>query len=249
MASPEPTGDEELQPSTTVCDLREKPATRVQIDADGDLCLKVGHNKCLTNPTENSEEHDHEYAVIYVVDSSTVSRSSPVWRKLLNGAFVESKRPDPDSGKEWMVELPDDDPKSMLIILNIIHGYFCEVPEGGRETMPLHDLYRLTVLTDKYDLTLLLSPWAKTWVMHVNKRLDTSTTEDSALAFCCLEKCLWVSWELGDEQMFRKAYIHLVLNTRMTAGHLVGRDPMSQLFSRSNLEPSNVSGKYEFIHA
>lgn len=242
MASPEPTGDEELPPSTTVCDLREKPATRVQIDADGDLCLKVGHNKCLTNPTENSEEHDHEYAVIYVVDSSTVSRSSPVWKKLLNGAFAESKRPNPDSGKEWMVELPDDNPKSMLIILNIIHSCFSKVPVGGKGAMTLRDMYRLTILTDKYDLTPLLVPWAKTWMVSIRDTANRVSERNHPI-LCGFERCLWVSWELGDEQLFRKAYIHLVLNTSMKAGLLVDGQSNSQLFCSGILEPSNVSSK------
>lgn len=235
--------------STNACVLGERPPARVKIDADGDLFLQVGKNQCLTESKDRSEEHEHKYAVIYVVDSKAVSRSSPVWRKMLNGPFAESKRPDPDSGEEWTVELPDDDPTAILTIMNIIHNHFSQVPRG-EDAMPTESLYQLTVLTDKYDLTHLLYPWADNWTTPLEDRLSYAIKDEkSAQIFPTLEMFLWISWELGNVQLFSRVYTHFVLNTAIEGGQLVEKDSGIRLFSSGILEPSDVSGKNISVHA
>ncbi|RYP83651.1 hypothetical protein DL770_005344 [Monosporascus sp. CRB-9-2] len=223
-----------------VCTLREQPPARVEIDPDGDLCLKVGYNKCNSRRGPNGQKHDHEHAVIYVVDSKALSRSSPVWKAMLNKGFAESKRPEP--GQDWIVEFLEEDPKAMLIILNIIHNRYGDVPRGEK-AMPIHSLYRLTVLTDKYGLTSLLQPWAQTWTKGLKDKLPGNrkvTSGKSSLTLNCLERLLWIAWELGNEQLFRGVYGYLVLNTTVEEGHLIEKNFKTKPFSTGISKPPAV---------
>lgn len=223
----------------------QKPPDSVEIDVDGDLCVKVGQDEYTAESNEDGG-HDHGDPVIFLVDSHALSRSSPVWKKMLNGAFAESARPSPDSGEDWNIELPDDDPTSMRIILNIIHGRFKYVP-CEKSTMSTEVLYRLTVLTDKYDLTPLLLPWASTWTIYHREHVDHALTSTSGFSLTTLRFCemsLWISWELGDDQSFEKVYKYLVLNSGTLHGHLIQRPSGTRLFTSGILEPSDVSSKY-----
>ncbi|KAI1100778.1 hypothetical protein F4804DRAFT_317893 [Jackrogersella minutella] len=173
---------------------------RVVIDADGELCLAVGE----------------ESTVSFVVCPRTLARASPVWKKLLYGGFAESVRP--NDGNEWVIELPEDNPKAMEVFLNIIHSYFDKIPASvhfPKGPIPagatsFKDLYRLAVLTDKYDLTRLLQPWARGWVKDIETYDPFNTNKwhdegDMALL-------PWVAWEFGCEALFRKAVKYLCLH-------------------------------------
>ncbi|RYP23530.1 hypothetical protein DL765_001044 [Monosporascus sp. GIB2] len=180
--------------SATPCDLKARRPDRVQIGAVGDLCLKVGSNRCTVDTTEDGPEHYHEYATIYVVNSKLFCLSA-IWEALLNQGFAKSKRPKPGSGQDWIVEVPEDDPEAMLIILNILHNRFGGVPKGEK-AMSIHSLYRLTVLTDKYGLTSLLQPWAQTWTKGIKDELPWNKgvpAEKPSLRISCLERLLWIS--------------------------------------------------------
>ncbi len=85
----------------------------IYLDTDGDLRLRVG-----------SETGDGVQD--FVVCSRTMGRSSPVWKAMLFGGFKESR---PTEG-EWVVPLPEEQPKALLAVLNIIHGIFTKVPNS-----------------------------------------------------------------------------------------------------------------------
>lgn len=231
--------------STTTCAHQQKPPAKVRIDAHGDLHLQVGVTQCLPDSTEGGKGHGHKPAIVYLVDSRALSRSSSVWRAMLNGAFAESSRPDPTSNENWTVELPDDDPTPMLIILNIIHNRFDRVPRGA-DAMSVEAMYDLAVLTDKYDLTHLLLPWVEQWTAFLRESAESlvANHDEPTQLGSTLEKLLWIAWELGDADLFERVYIDLVLNTRIDGEHLVEVVSGYQLFSSGILEPTNVSGKY-----
>jgi hypothetical protein len=155
------------------------------LDSSGDLRLQVGPEK------EN-----------YVVCSKTMERTSAVWKKMLTGGFAESKPLNPET--EWVVTLPEDKPESMLIVLNIIHSRFSLVPEK----LALLDLYHVLVLTEKYDITELIRPWARDWLNSVRK------TKSPLL--------MWIAWALGDATMFVMIADMLVMGCAIdTDGRLV----------------------------
>lgn len=176
-------------------------------DPDGDLRLQVGPDKANC-----------------VVCSRTLCRASAVWKKMLNGPFLESR---PKDG-EWIVELPEDDYKALTLVLNVIHFHFDRIPDPATPTV--EDLFNLTILTDKYDLTHLLRPWAKSWTKSWTWCLQLTWRHDLRL--------LWVAWELGHAQLFRQVAQSVVLDVFLdqtgalcykTAGPLQSYDYLNAL--------------------
>jgi hypothetical protein len=146
----------------------------LEMDRYGDVMLQVG-GKTTDSPHQR---------VCFVVCSRTLARVSPVFDRMLFGHFAE-----PATGKEtkaaWVVELPEDEPAAMEVFLNIAHGRFDRIPA----VLGIDELYHLTVLTNSYDATPLLGPWAQGWMDFVN---DVASDADRLMP-----KMLWISWELG----------------------------------------------------
>lgn len=148
----------------------------------------------------------------FTVCSRTLSRGSPVFRRLLNGPWTEKR---PLDGSAWTVKLPDDRPSPMSILLGILHGHFRHVPP----ILSLVQLYQLCVCADKYDITRPLSPWAASWCMEA-RRTPRATVEDNAQA-------AWIAWVLGDKDLLDTATKELVWKSKpaslmsSTATHLV----------------------------
>ncbi|KAI1757974.1 hypothetical protein F4782DRAFT_544365 [Xylaria castorea] len=206
----------------SVCSYTPPEISRKVIDPDGDLSLMVGETKCVyrsRSDVRNDEDpdHEHELPVIYVVCSRALSRASPVWKKLLYGGFAESKPSCALSAEDWVVELPDDDPKAVETILNIIHSRFDSLPRTTNLTS-LEDLYQLTVLTDKYDLTALLRPWATSWINSARDKCDSWDRSDTKLVTSDLERLSWIAWELGDPILFGTASRALAQSCSVDAG-------------------------------
>ncbi|KAI1486911.1 hypothetical protein F5X96DRAFT_652594 [Biscogniauxia mediterranea] len=177
---------------------------KVVLDPDGDLSFLVGHNQPEASWGLMTEE-----PIIFVVCSRTVSRASPVWKTLVYGVFAESKRPNTSNSSEWLIELPEDNPKAMSTILNIIHSRFENLPRIS-DSINVVDLYHLTVLTDKYDLTTVLRPWATSWMQSLHDSNDYGANPPSH-ASANLRRHLWIAWELGDLDHLRKAAKEMIL--------------------------------------
>ncbi|KUI74519.1 hypothetical protein VM1G_10091 [Cytospora mali] len=156
----------------------------IHFDVDGDLRLDVGENDKVQR---------------FKVCSKTLSRASKVFKAMLYGNFVESK---PDSpGHEWVVELPEDDPKSLATVLYIIHNTFSKVPNA----VTRDELFGITVLTNKYDMTEILRPWATEWLKPYNPDARLLGQKGD-------EALLWIAWELGYTELFERALSHLQEN-------------------------------------
>ncbi|KAI1429660.1 hypothetical protein F5Y12DRAFT_329542 [Xylaria sp. FL1777] len=229
--------------SGSICSYVTLETSRLVIDPDGDLSLKVGQIKCV-NISPNGEksdhctldsDHDHELPAIYTVCSRTLSRASPVWKALLYGGFAESKPSCASSASDWLVELPDDNPKAMATILNIIHSRFESIPRV-KELVDIEDLYQLTVLTDKYDLTAILRPWASVWMEHAKEKWMLFSSMPQ------IERLSWIAWELGDSFLYGKATEHLAANCSVdTNGDLLYyNDNKAATLYSSTLEPPGL---------
>ncbi|KAI8958186.1 hypothetical protein F5Y11DRAFT_351770 [Daldinia sp. FL1419] len=168
-------------------------------DPNGDLCLLVGPQ-----------------AAEFVVCSRTMARSSPVFKSMLYGAFAEGKKASPESGKsDWVVKLPDDNVSAMTIILNIIHGRFDKVP-GYEDFVYTTHFYNLCVLTDKYDMTHVLRPWAKGWSRSTHNQCE-KLGQSLRTKFC--HERLWIAWELGDRVAFEGMAKAMLMNSSASAGN------------------------------
>lgn len=151
----------------------------IQFDVDGDLHLDVGEDK--------SAQH-------FVVCSKTLSRASKVFKAMLYGNFMESA-PE-NKQREWTVALPADNPKPLATILYIAHSKFNKVPES----VTRDELFQITVLTDKYDMTDILRPWARAWIQPLASQ-PLGQRGDEAM--------LWIAWELGHVKLFENMLAHL----------------------------------------
>jgi hypothetical protein len=143
----------------------------VIFDPRGSLHLKVG---------------DEDQQKCFLVCPHTMARACSAWEKMLFGRWAESKQASSTNNAIWEVIFPEDNPISVELILNIIHGRYNKVPES----LSVQELFNLTVLTDKYDLTSQLRPWAAAWF----KAVENAHGVDYML--------LWISWELGKSAQF-----------------------------------------------
>ncbi|OLN88258.1 hypothetical protein CCHL11_00241 [Colletotrichum chlorophyti] len=146
----------------------------IYLDEKGDLRLRVG---------AEVDEHPQDF----VVCSRALGRSSPVLKTMLFGGFAESRPA--ENGGEWIVDLPEDATEAMEIVLNIVHGRFNLVPEK----LTLMRLYDVLTITEKYDMTVIARPWARSWMQTVKHQ-----TDDAHL--------LCIAWELGDAEIFETMF-------------------------------------------
>ncbi|KAF2135810.1 uncharacterized protein K452DRAFT_158783 [Aplosporella prunicola CBS 121167] len=167
----------------------EVPDT-IHFDPNGDVRLLV------PAPTPDSEET----AKTFIVSSRVMGLACNAWDRMLNGHFKESQGAGAD-GDVREVAFPDDDAAALMVLLNIIHLRFKEVPYQ----LPFATLVELAVLTDKYDLTTLVRPWYFTWMAGMQGHL-------LAPGF---EQWLWVAWEFGHLDNFKTLADHLVRTVRV----------------------------------
>lgn len=105
------------------------------VDPSGDLTVQVGEN-------------EHQKA--FIVSSKAMCLASRVWSKMLEPTGrCEQKR----------VDLTNDDPDALLILLRISHLQFSDVPLHVTYTLLVH----LAVLCDKYEKAQILFPWMPPW--------------------------------------------------------------------------------------
>ncbi|KAJ2969301.1 hypothetical protein NUW58_g10021 [Xylaria curta] len=132
---------------------------------------------------------------------------------MLYGEFEERKKPRPGGGNfertEWTIKLPEDNPTALALLLNIVHGRFDVVP-SYEDLLYIRDLYNVSVVTDKYDMTHILQPWARGWMRST--LCSTELTGGSLREQYCQER-LWISWELGDRANFEEIAKVLLLTS------------------------------------
>ncbi|KAB5545484.1 hypothetical protein GE09DRAFT_210822 [Coniochaeta sp. 2T2.1] len=147
--------------------------TTTVFDPDGELRLDIG---------------PYSLPVLScVVCPRTISRASKVFKRMLYGGFAESN---PREG-EWVVKLPEDDPDATTFVLYILHGHFDKIPK----TLTQDKLYRVTVVTDKYDLTSSLRPWASMWLQNLEAPEFRNMLANA--------QRIWIAWELGDTELLK----------------------------------------------
>jgi hypothetical protein len=197
--------DGELTPAAEA-----RPA--IYIDMDGDLRLRVADS--------DSDVQD------YIVCSAAMRRASKVWKKMLFGGYKESRPVD----CEWLVSLPEDNPEPLLVVLNIIHGNFGSVPAKPS----LVELYGILEVTNKYDMSGVVRPWAATWMENTKE----TYMQDGAY----LPELVFIAWELGDTEFF-DALTHRVVREcwKDEEGNLVGEDGRS--LAEVLIHPPHLYGK------
>ncbi|KAI1113315.1 hypothetical protein F5Y14DRAFT_418439 [Nemania sp. NC0429] len=197
----------------------QPPLPHLCLDPKGDLRIDVGMY------SKNS----------FTVCSRTLARVSPFWDRMLYGEFQEGKKQHcQDDSAEWTVQLPEDNPTAMSLLLSIIHGQFDAVP-GYQDLLYISDLYDISVITDKYDMAHVLQPWARGWLRPT---LCSAELVGESLREQYYHERLWISWALGDKANFEEIS-KIMLLTACTSS----KDPNS-LRCAGILEPPEI---YEII--
>ncbi|KAH0438216.1 nuclear pore protein-like protein [Colletotrichum camelliae] len=183
-------------------------------DSRGDLTLKVGGSS-------NEKLQVYEF----VVCSRSLARWSSVFRAMLFTGFSESR---PKDNSPWTIEMPEDSVSPVFLVLSIVHGHFQHIPKRLEQD----HLYQLLVVTEKYDMTQTLSPWASTWFQPY---AATKTSEIEGK-----EVVMWISWELGHEETFRTYAKELLLKSKINGvGELLDGNGIA-LSTYTFLEPPGI---------
>ncbi|KAI0468778.1 hypothetical protein F4859DRAFT_203057 [Xylaria cf. heliscus] len=143
------------------------------------------------------KERDGQAPICFRVCSRALARASPVFERMLYGNFAERKPIKPD--EDWIVDLPEDKPSSFKLFATISHCYLQQVPRS----LSLDQLYDLTMLTHIYNATHILVPWCQGWVSSVRDKHLESIYD--------MPKLLWVSWELGDMDLFETTARQIIM--------------------------------------
>ncbi|QDS73124.1 hypothetical protein FKW77_001419 [Venturia effusa] len=130
---------------------------------DGDLTLIVGEEKQR-----------------YVVCRRTISGVCKSWHTMFT-KFSEASAAE--------VELPDDNPKAILTILQIAHLRFDQLPAGE---LSLDVLNQLAIVCDKYDAVATVRPFLTTWLQPSSTMYLSPGNE----------RMIWVAWVFGYQKMF-----------------------------------------------
>ncbi|KAL1842327.1 hypothetical protein VTJ49DRAFT_5495 [Mycothermus thermophilus] len=181
--------------------------TLTVMDPDGDLILHVGSPE--PEPKQGLRmaifQHSKPNPVMekFKVCSATLRRSSPVWKAMLTGPWIEAQ---PATG-DWVVQLSNDSPKDMRVLLAIVHGRFRLVPDD----LSIEDTADILQLADKHDMMSLLRPWHWIFVRSLQSLQDHISERER----CEIDHVAAVraAWFLGLEDILSQQLWALVLIT------------------------------------
>lgn len=156
-----------------------------------------------------------EWQKKFIVDSRAMARASSVFKAMFFGHFKESK---PRNGLDWSVELPEDDPQGLEILLAIIHAKFNAIQP--RKQLVDEVAYKVCILADKYLMMQLLSPFITQWFPYKESFGEHGshalyTTHNSA------KFRLAIAYFLGDGAAFWRVLGFYTFNTNIVDGQLM----------------------------
>jgi len=132
-------------------------ASKVTVDTEGDVILVV------TGKEEAGQARD------FLASSKILKLASPVFAKMFAPCFREGAALQSSAETCPTVQLKEDDPEAMELLLRLLHFDTGKVPETAP---PLDTLAKLAILSDKYDCNRALKPWIALWVRNVDNIED-----------------------------------------------------------------------------
>ncbi|KAF8436196.1 hypothetical protein BDZ91DRAFT_310257 [Kalaharituber pfeilii] len=180
------------QPSTSHPTSTPSKMADINIDPEGDITLAVPHT--LEGSTIK--------AIAYFrVNSQILCIASPVFRAMLSktSSFKEATslaNRDPKSDPTE-VQLLDDNPKALAIILRAIHLQSDWVPDS----LTTEQLYQVAVVCDKYDMRQSLEHWLRNWIPQRESEASTNP-----------HKWLFISIAFARKQILRDVSRSIILS-------------------------------------
>ncbi|PPJ59565.1 hypothetical protein CBER1_11690 [Cercospora berteroae] len=96
------------------------------------------------------------------------------------------------------IKFEDDDAAALEILLNIAHLRFRQIPDK----LEFQQLLALSILTDKYQATPLISPWMQQWASNLHNLVQGPGHEEFS----------WIAWDFGMEEEFEQLSARITLN-------------------------------------
>ncbi|GJC88918.1 hypothetical protein ColLi_11756 [Colletotrichum liriopes] len=203
-------------------------ADEIQIDPNGDLLLHTG-----PDPSSGDTK-------LFRVCSNTIRRSSPFWKRSLYETASEIRAHD----EEWWACTPSlyacqyDKSSGLIILLNIIHSNFNQIPSEPTLT----EIYNILCLASSFEMELVLQPWIAQW-HGILKSAETSRNGHDLGMLACM------AWTLGDERLFTRTTIKITLTcVADKEGHMITADGVRlDDYIYDSLGSPTISGKQMYM--
>ena len=149
------------------------------------------------------------------VSSQHIMLASSVFKAMLSREFKEGVT----LQKQGLLELPlpDDDPKALLILLNIIHGHVWDVSRQ----INLQMLTKIAILVDKYEFHESIALFSEIWIEKLEATLPTSFTNDAIQWLC-------ISCVFGRTLEFKKMTYFAIWQSVCNVSGLTGQYPIRE---------------------
>ncbi|KAL8405015.1 hypothetical protein RB594_009773 [Gaeumannomyces avenae] len=183
--------------------------------------------------------HQHKFFVC----SEPLSRVSPVLKALVQELMGDRVPPTSDRmppTSEPTIELAEDSPESVRIILNIAHGRPQKVPQR----MKPEALYRLCKFIHKYEIGDILEPWAACWCARLAERPQAWVPQTCEF----YAKVVWIGWVLGNRTVISSAAKTMMLTMdSATLVELRKQDPTGIVGHITELQARTVEALVDTI--
>ncbi|KAK2024071.1 hypothetical protein LX32DRAFT_599478 [Colletotrichum zoysiae] len=164
----------------------------------GDLTLRIGAEQDSGLSSDPGNTTDGTSSIEFAVCSKSLAQASRFFSAMLFGEFAEAQH---EPSSSWVVNLPDDCPEPMYILLAIAHESTDDLPS----TLSIVELGDLLVQAENYDLISLLGPWLPKWL---DPNMEIDSCEDKRLL-------AWIAWKTGAATLFVKVAVDLAQTCRL----------------------------------
>jgi hypothetical protein len=163
---------------------------------DRDTLQDMNEDKIYLDGGDEDEPDRESLPVVchFLVSSRHMILASSVFKAMLDGDFKEGLKL--HAMGELEISLPDDDPHTFSILLDIIHGHNRNVPRQ----ISLPRLAKLAILVDKYQILERVEIFSDMWIDDIQNGghgLPVTFGPD-------ILPWLSVSWVFGKENIFQQ---------------------------------------------
>jgi len=208
-------------------------------DSEPPILVHAEHNDIFIEPDLVIQLHSDDQSVHYHVSRAILGIFSPVLAKMVDlGSRMSSmkKRKRGQRSIAWSLDLYDDDPDAMLILLRAMHGQEYFVPVN----LEFELLLEVVKAADKYDCGDVVKPWSQAWMMGVGQWNEEEAVKDGN------EGWLAVCVVLGNSQNFRALMKTLMKETFLRDGEMVRRSTIETSVAIEHL-PYRVYGELTLL--
>jgi hypothetical protein len=171
----------------------EQTATQLSLpDMFASTTLSRFDGDSIESPPLELESPKSQKEIHMLVSSKHLMLASPVFKAMLQHNNFKEGDTLRSSGKA-KVELPDDDPAALRILLDIIHGRVRQVPRQ----VNLKIMTELSVIVDKYQMLEVVELYVELWMSTLKSSVPTFFTAD-------LLAWLNISWVFGLADIFKQ---------------------------------------------